>query len=127
MADLGGFIGGKSLALGALSVAAGVLAAGYAGSAIGQVNASELAKQEENGNNSGTAPIFLDQGTQVTRSSSRGYIINMKATSNRDIRQTKKALRAAASESVGGAVNVNMTIKNREVSNEDIEQWITGL
>lgn len=119
---------GKGLAIGALSIATGVLAAGFAGNAISQVGASELAKEEEvNNNPSGAAPMFLDQGADVTRSSSRGYIINMKATSNRDIRQTKKALRAAASESVGGAVNVNMTIRNREVSNEDIEQWITGL
>lgn len=127
IADTVGSMKGKGLALGALTVAAGVLVSGFAGSPVDQSGASELAKQEEANNSSNAAPVFVDQGSQVTRSSSKGYIINMKATSNRDVRQTKNAFRSAASEAVGGAVNINMTIRNREVSNEDIEQWITGL
>lgn len=118
---------GNGLALGALSVAAGVLVSGFAGSPVDQSGASELAKQEEVNNESSSAPVFLDHGQQVTRSSSRGYIINMKASSSHDVTRTKKALRNAASQSVGGGVNVNMTIRNREVSNDDIEQFITGL
>lgn len=128
IAETVGSFSGKGLAMGALSIAAGVLAAGYAGNAMLQAGASELSKQEAvNNNPGGIEPILLDSGADVTRSSSKGYIINMKATSNKDIRHTKRALRAAASESVGGGINVNMTIRNRELSNEDIEQFITGL
>lgn len=127
IADTIGSMKGKGLALGALTVAAGVLVSGFAGSPVDQSGASELAKQEEDNNSSAGAPVFLDQGNQVTRSSSKGYIINMKATSNRDSRHTQNAFRSAASEAVGGGVNINMTIRNREVSNENIEQWITGL
>lgn len=128
VAETVGSFSGKGLAMGALSIAAGVLAAGYAGNAMLQAGASELSKQEAvNNNPGGIEPILLDSGADVTRSSSKGYIINMKATSNKDIRHTKRALRAAASESVGGGINVNMTIRNRELSNEDIEKFITGL
>lgn len=121
---------GNGLALGALSIGVGILASGFAGSPVSQHGANELAQQEEaQRSNDSNVPTLMDGGATVTQNSSRGYIINVKANSNKDMKQTRKALKSAASASAGGGVNVNMTIKDtrKRFTDDDFEEWVTGL
>lgn len=130
----GGSAFGKSmsgkgvLATLAVGIGAGILASGYAGNPLSQINASQEAQDEELRSDS-NAISFMDQGANVTKSSNRGYIINIKANTNKDLKSTKRALRQAASASVGGGVNVNMTIKDNSQGyrDEDLQQMISGL
>lgn len=119
--------GGKGLALTALGIAGMTLAAGYAGGPLAGGGASAR-EQEENAKHNNTVPSMMDQSDAVVRNSNRGYIINIKANSNHDMKQTKRAMRQAAQAASGG-VNVNMTVKNKDtmISNNDIEQFLTGL
>lgn len=117
---------GKGLAMAALGVAGMTLVAGYAGGPLPGGGAS--AREQEESNNQSTVPMMMDQGEAVVRNSNRGYIINIKANSNQDMKQTKRAMRQAAQAASGG-VNVNMTVRNKDamISNNDIEQFLTGL
>lgn len=119
--------GGKGLALTALGIAGMTLAAGYAGGPLAGGGASAR-DQEVHSKDNNTVPMMMDQSNAVVRNSNRGYIINIKANSNQDMRQTKRAMRQAAQAASGG-VNVNMTVRNKDtlISDNDIEQFLTGL
>lgn len=122
--------GRSGLAVGALSFAAGVLVSGFAGGPIDQTSASDYAQQEENNKPQAmSVPTMMDNGGFATTSNSGGYIINVRANTSKDLTQTKKVLKQAASASVGGGVNVNMNIKERSerFTETDLENMIAGI
>ena len=122
--------GMSGIAIGALGVAAGMLVSGFAGGPVDQTSASDYAQQEENNKPQAmSVPTMMDNGGFATTSNTGGYIINIRANSNKDMTQTKKVLRQAASASVGGGVNVNMNIKERSerLTERDIESMIAGI
>ena len=122
--------GMSGLAVGALGVAAGMLVSGFAGGPIDQTSASDYAQAEESKPQAVSVPTMMDNGGFATvNSGSSGYIINVRANTNKNLTQTKKVLREAASASVGGGVNVNMNIKERSerFTERDIESMIAGI
>lgn len=120
----------SALAVGALGVGVGMLVSGFAGGPIDQTSASDYAQEEQQKPQAMSVPNMMDNGGFAMQNpGSSGYIINVRANSNKDIAQTKKILRQAAQASTGGGVNVNMNIKERsERYNErDIESLIAGI
>lgn len=119
-------ISGSGLAMAALGTAAGLLLSGYAaGNPLNEANPETIT---QNSTTPKSIPQFLDeQGGYVTGDSQRGYIINIKADSKRGRKHMEKAMKQAAEASVGGAVSVNMNIRNSNnngISDRDIEKYI---
>ena len=116
---------GRALALGAVSLAGGLIAAGYAsGNPLNDANPEQVVQQQ-------TKPTmsFGPDAPQMAPNNTGGYIINIKGDTKKGNRQLKKALKQAASSSVGGAVNINMSLKtSREggYSNQDIENILSN-
>jgi hypothetical protein len=116
---------GRALALGAVSLAGGLIAAGYAsGNPLNDANPEQVVQQQ-------TKPTmsFGPDAPQMAPNNTGGYIINIKGDTKKGNRQLKKALKQAANSSVGGAVNINMSLKtSREggYSNQDIENILSN-
>jgi hypothetical protein len=65
----------------------------------------------------------------MTPNNTGGYIINIKGDTRKGNRQLKRALKQAASASVGGGVNINMNLKTSEeggYTNKDIENILSN-
>ena len=124
-ADIGGSGAGRALAMGAVGLAVGLIAAGYAsGNPLNDANPEEVSKEQ-------TKPqmSFGPQGQQFAPNNTGGYIINIKGDTSKGNRQLKKALKQAANSSVGGAVNINMNLRtSREggYTNNDIENILSN-
>lgn len=120
------------LAMGALGTAMGLMISGYAaGNPLNEANAQTMSKEQQPApkqNPPMSIPNFLDQqGGYVTGNSQNGYIINIKADTKKGRKHMEKAMKEAAQASVGGAVNINMNIRNskdRGYSDKDIEKYI---
>ena len=116
---------GRALALGAVSLAGGLIAAGYAsGNPLNDANPEQVVQQQTKPSMS-----FGPDTPQMAPNNTGGYIINIKGDTKKGNRQLKKALKQAASSSVGGAVNINMSLKtSREggYSNQDIENILSN-
>lgn len=118
--------GGRSLAMGALGIAAGLMISGFA--AGNPLNDADPQTVTQSSSAPQSIPQFLDeQGGYVTGDSQRGYIINIKADSKKGRKHMERAMKQAAEASVGGAVSVNMNIRNSRdynISDRDIEKYI---
>lgn len=117
---------GRNLAMGALGVAAGLMISGFA--AGNPLNDADPQTVTQSSSAPQSIPQFLDeQGGYVTGDSQRGYIINIKADSKKGRKHMERAMKQAAEASVGGAVSVNMNIRNSKgynISDKDIEKYI---
>ena len=124
-ADIGSHSAGKALALGALSLAGGLIAAGYAsGNPLNDANPEQVAQKQTN-----TRMSFGPDIPQMAPNNTGGYIINIKGDTSKGNRQLKKALKQAASASVGGGVNINMSLKTSKESgytDKDIENILSN-
>ena len=73
-------------------------------------------------------PDFMDkQGGYVTGNSQQGYIINIKADTKKGRKYMKKMMAQAAEASVGGAVSVNMNLRDvsqNGITDRDIENYM---
>lgn len=120
---------GGSLAMGALGLAGGLMAAGYAsGNPLNDKQASQVAQEEQQPTQTMSIPDFMDkQGGFVTGNSQQGYIINIKADTKKGRKHIQQVMKQAAQASVGGAVSVNMNIRNSEnrgITDTDIENFL---
>lgn len=122
--------GGLGMAV--LGLAGGLMAAGYAsGNPLNDKQASQVAgdnQQPQEPVQTMSVPEFMDkQGGFVTGNSQQGYIINIKADTKKGRKHMQRVMKQAASASVGGAVSVNMNIRNsnkRGISDSDIENFL---
>lgn len=119
------------LGMAALGLAGGLMAAGYAsGNPLNDKQASQVAGEQQSQEPVQTmsVPEFMDkQGGFVTGNSQQGYIINIKADTRKGRKHMQRIMKQAASASVGGAVSVNMNIRNsnkRGISDSDIENFL---
>ena len=116
---------GRALAMGALGLAGGLIAAGYAsGNPLNDANPEQVVQQQ-------TQPrmSFGPEAPQMAPNNTGGYIINIKGDTKKGNRQLKRALKQAANSSVGGAVNINMSLKTSQeggYSNQDIENILSN-
>lgn len=123
-----GFKVGSGLGMAVLGLAGGLMAAGYAsGNPLNDKQASEV-NQEQQPTQTMSIPEFMDkQGGYVTGNTQQGYIINIKADTKKGRKHMQRIMKQAAQASVGGAVSVNMNIKNsnqRGITDADIENFL---
>jgi hypothetical protein len=115
---------GRALAMGVLGLAGGLIAAGYAsGNPLNDANPEQVVQQQTKPSMS-----FGPDVPQMAPNNTGGYIINIKGDTKKGNRQLKKALKQAANSSVGGAVNINMSLKTSQeagYSNKDIENILS--
>lgn len=121
---------GPGLGTAVLGLAAGLLVSGYAsGNPLNDKQASQVAGEEQQQpKQTMSIPEFMDkQSGFVTGNSQQGYIINIKADTKKGRKHVENVMKQAAAASVGGAVSVNMNIKNaanRGVTDKDIENYL---
>ena len=112
---------GTTLAMTAVGLAAGLIASGYAsGNPLNDAQPESVAKEQTQ------RPPKLSFGpnAEMVPNNTGGYIINIKGDTNKGNRQLKRALKQAANSSVGGAVNINMSLRTSQAggySDKDIE------
>lgn len=119
----------SSLGMAMLGFAGGMLASGYAmGNPLNDKQASQVAGEQQPVQQTMSIPEFMDkQGGYVTGNSQQGYIINIKADTKKGRKHMQKMMKQAAEASVGGAVSVNMNIRNvsnRGITDADIENFL---
>lgn len=120
---------GPGLGTAVLGLAAGLLVSGYAsGNPLNDKQASQVAGEEQQPKQTMSIPEFMDkQSGFVTGNSQQGYIINIKADTKKGRKHVENVMKQAAAASVGGAVSINMNIKNaanRGVTDKDIENYL---
>lgn len=117
---------GKSV----LGLAAGLMIGGYAsGNPLNDKQASEVNKENSSQPQQVMSiPEFMEKDSgYVTGNTQQGYIINIKADTRKGRKYMEKIMTKAAEATVGGAVNINMNIKNKQnqpITDRDIENYI---
>ena len=112
---------GTTLALTTIGLAAGLIAAGYSsGNPLNDARPETITQEQTQ------RPPKLSFGpdTEMVPNNTGGYIINIKGDTSKGNRQLKKALKQVANSSVGGAVNINMSLRTSQAggySDKDIE------
>ena len=118
--------GGNGLGMAMLGTAAGLMISGYAsGNPLKDKQASEVAQQQPQQTMS--VPQFMEQGGMVTGSSQGGYIINLQADTKKGRKYMKRMMAQAAEASVGGAVSVNMNLRDvsqNGITDKDVEDFM---
>ena len=125
----GGIKLGNSLSMAALGLAGGLMAAGYAsGNPLNDKQASQVVQEGQQPVQTMSIPDFMDkQGGYVTGNTQQGYIINIKADTKKGRKHMQRIMKQAAEASVGGAVSVNMNIRDvsdRGITDADIENFL---
>ena len=125
-ASSGAFTPGKALGMAAIGLGAGLMIAGYAGgghsrptSPVDDVSQREQQPIQDPNFDDGGAPGMQQQG----------YVINIKADTNKGAKHLKRSLKDLKKISQGGNVNINMnyrTTKGGGYSNNDIENIINN-
>ena len=120
---------GKGLAMTMLGLAAGLMVGGYAsGNPLNDKSAEQVSQEQAPPQETMSIPDFMEkQGGYVTGNSQQGYIINIRADSKKGRKHLEKMMAKAAEATVGGAVSVNMNIRNlnsQGVTDKDIENYI---
>ena len=117
-----GFSGGAVLGMAAIGVGAGLMIAGYAGGGHSRPTPPKDDTQPAQ------LPPDFDEGGEPGMQQ-HGYVINIKADTNKGERHLKKTLKQLKSVSNGGNVNINMNYKRTNgggYSNKDIENIINN-
>lgn len=113
-----------ALTMATLGLAAGLIAAGYAsGNPLNDANPETVAQESTNHQLS-----FGPDAPQMAPNNTGGYIINIKGDTSKGNRQLKRALKQATKSSVGGDMNINMSLKTTQsggYSNKDIENILS--
>ena len=120
---------GKGLAMTMLGLAAGLMVGGYAsGNPLNDKSAEQVSQEQAPPQEAMSIPDFMEkQGGYVTGNSQQGYIINIRADSKKGRKHLEKMMAKAAEATVGGAVSVNMNIKNMNtqgITDKDIENYM---
>ena len=121
--------GGSGLGKAMTGLAIGLLASGYAsGNPLNDKSAQQVAEgQMQPPKQTMSVPQFMDQGGMVTGNSQGGYVINLQADTKKGRKYMKRMMAQAAQASVGGAVSVNMNLRDvsqNGVTDRDIENYM---
>lgn len=122
---------GSSSGLGkmAIGIGVGLLVGGYAsGNPLNDKSAQQHSEEMTQPQQIMSIPDFMEkQGGYVTGNSQQGYIINISADTKKGRKHMEQMMAKAAEATVGGAVSVNMNIKNsknQNITDKDIENFI---
>lgn len=120
---------GNGLGMAVLGTAAGLLVSGYAsGNPLRDKQASQVAEEQTQPKQTMTVPQFMEQGGMVTGNSQTGYVINLQADTKKGRKYMQRMMSQAAQASVGGAVSVNMNLRdvsNNGITDKDIEDYMS--
>ena len=112
---------GTALLATTVGLAMGLIASGYAsGNPLNDANPETVAKEQTQH----PPKLSFGPNAEMVPNNTGGYIINIKGDTSKGNRQLKKALKQAANSSVGGAVNINMSLRTSQAggySDKDIE------
>ena len=125
----GGIKLGNSLSMAALGLAGGLMAAGYAsGNPLNDKQASQVVQEGQQPVQTISTPHPPHkQGGYGTGNTQQVYIINIKADTKKGRKHMQRIMKQAAEASVGGAVSVNMNIRDvsdRGITDADIENFL---
>ena len=120
---------GSGIGMAVLGTAAGLLISGYAsGNPLRDKQASQVAEEQGQPKQTMSVPQFMEQGGMVTGNSQGGYVINLQADTKKGRKYMQKMMAQAAEASVGGAVSVNMNLRDvsqNGITDRDIENFIS--
>lgn len=120
---------GSGIGMAVLGTAAGLLISGYAsGNPLRDKQASQVAEEQSQPKQTMSVPQFMEQGGMVTGNSQGGYVINLQADTKKGRKYMQKMMAQAAEASVGGAVSVNMNLRDvsqNGITDRDIENFIS--
>ena len=120
--------GGGGLGMAMVGAAAGLLVSGYAsGNPLRDKQASEVAQSQTQQTQTMSVPQFMEQGGMVTGNSQGGYVINLQADTKKGRKYMQQMMAQAAQASVGGAVSVNMNLRDvskNGITDKDIEDFV---
>lgn len=120
--------GGSGIGTAMLGMAAGLLVAGYAsGNPLKDKSAQQVAEGQTQPQQTMSVPQFMEQGGMVTGNSQQGYVINLQADTKKGRKYMQRMMAQAAQASVGGAVSVNMNLRDMSqngVTDKDIENYM---
>ena len=120
---------GKSLTLGALGVAAGLLISGYAGgNPLNDPDPATITQKDHEAVKAAPDMTF-SSGQGFAPNNTGGYIINIKGDTRKGNRQLKKALKQATRNAVGpGSINMNVKTSqsNSPYSDREIEEILNN-
>lgn len=120
--------GGSGIGKAMLGLATGLLVSGYAsGNPLKDKPAQQVAEGQAP-QQTMSVPQFMDQGGMVTGNSQQGYVINLQADTKKGRKYMKRMMAQAAQASVGGAVSVNMNLRDvskNGVTDQDIENYMS--
>ena len=120
----------SGIALGVLGLASGLLISGFAGgNPLRNANPQDITEENPNIQAMSVPDFFENQNGYVTGNSQKGYVLNIKADTDKGQRHMKKALKEAVRSSAGGAVSINMNFKSNNsggYSDRDIENLISN-
>ena len=120
--------GGGGLGMAMVGAAAGLLVSGYAsGNPLRDKQASEVAQGQTQQTQTMSVPQFMEQGGMVTGNSQGGYVINLQADTKKGRKYMQQMMAQAAQASVGGAVSVNMNLRDvskNGITDKDIEDFV---
>ncbi|MEG1494753.1 MAG: hypothetical protein RR406_00415 [Bacilli bacterium] len=119
-------VGGLGMAM--LGTAAGLMVSGYAsGNPLKDKQASEVAGQQTLPQQNMSVPQFMEQGGMVTGNTQGGYVINLQADTKKGRKYMQRMMAQAAEASVGGAVSVNMNLRDvskNGITDRDVEDFM---
>ena len=119
----------KSLGLGVVGLAAGLIASGYAsGNPLNDPDPATIDQKGYKGVSAAPEMMF-SSGQGFAPNNTGGYIINIKGDTRKGNRQLKKALKQATRQSIGPG-SINMSIKTSQTSggysDRDIENMLSN-
>ena len=118
------------LAVGAVSLAAGLIAAGYAsGNPLNDANPETITPQKGFEGVSAAPEMMFSSGGTFANNNTGGYIINIKADTKKGNRQLKKALKQATQNAVGPTgirMDIRTTQSGGNYTDQDIENILNN-
>ena len=114
----------------AIGVAAGLMVGGYAsGNPLNDKSAEQVNNESAPPpQTTMSIPDFMEKESgYVTGNTQQGYIINIRADTKKGRKHLEKIMSKAAEATVGGAVSVNMNIRNikdKGITDSDVENYI---
>ena len=119
--------GMSGIAIGALGLAAAIMVTGYVGG--NPTKPADTQADEQNQNDMYNSLQDTDlQIQQLSQGTSRGYVININATSNKGRKHVQDAIQLAMQSSIPTDVNIQMNIndKTSNINSKFIDKLLTG-
>ena len=118
---------GSKIALGALAIGAGIMAAGFVGGKPRPADTQAMEEAQDDNQNS-NGPILADSDLQPA-GTNRGYVININAKTDKGRDHAINAIQQAFSSQGNSNINISMNITDKygNINDRDIEKQIADI